>query len=68
VSRWFLLRAYHIEHALPLQTPQTGGLLPRPSRVGDGTYICGDHCDLASINGAIVSGRRAAEAIIEDLN
>jgi hypothetical protein len=28
--------------------------------------VCGDHRDNASINGAMLSGRRAAEAVIED--
>ena len=31
-------------------------------------YVCGDHRDNASIQGAMVSGRRAAEAVIEDLS
>jgi predicted NAD/FAD-dependent oxidoreductase len=30
-------------------------------------YVCGDHRDNASIQGAMVSGRRAAEAVIADL-
>jgi hypothetical protein len=29
--------------------------------------MCGDHLDTASIQGAMVSGRRAAEAVIADL-
>ena len=32
-----------------------------------GAGLAGDHRDNASIQGAMVSGRRAAEAVIEDL-
>ncbi|MDF2740823.1 MAG: hypothetical protein K0S88_2191, partial [Actinomycetia bacterium] len=32
-----------------------------------GLYVCGDHRDNASINGALVSGRRTADAVLEDL-
>lgn len=38
----------------------------RPVRWQPGIYVCGDHRDNASIQGAMVSGRRAAEAILED--
>ena len=33
-------------------------------RFGDGLYVCGDHRDTASIQGALVSGRRTAEVIL----
>jgi hypothetical protein len=38
----------------------------RDVRVRPGVYVCGDHRDNASINGALESGRRAAEAVLED--
>lgn len=31
-------------------------------------YVCGDHVETASLNGAIHSGKRAAEAVIAELN
>jgi monoamine oxidase len=31
-------------------------------------YLAGDHRDNASINGALRSGRRAAEAVLADLS
>jgi predicted NAD/FAD-dependent oxidoreductase len=34
--------------------------------VRPGLYVCGDHVDNASINGAMESGRRAAEAVLAD--
>jgi hypothetical protein len=39
----------------------------QPVRIGNGLCVCGDHRDKASINGAMVSGRRAAEAVLHDL-
>lgn len=65
-STWQLLRSYRIAHAQPQQFP--GALEPpqRPVRTRPGVYVCGDHRDNASINGAMASGRRAAEAVISD--
>jgi phytoene dehydrogenase-like protein len=65
---WKFLKSYRIPHAQPQQFP--GALEPpqRPVRVRPGVYICGDHRDTASINGAMVSGRRAAEAVLADLS
>ena len=31
--------------------------------LGDGRFVCGDHRDTASVQGAMVSGRRAATAV-----
>jgi hypothetical protein len=38
--------------------------LRQPVALGDGLYVAGDHRDTASIQGAIVSGRRAAAAVL----
>ena len=64
---WQYLRNYRIPHAQPQQFP--GALEPaqRPVRIRPGVYLCGDHRDNASIHGAMVSGRRAAEAVLADL-
>jgi glycine/D-amino acid oxidase-like deaminating enzyme len=35
----------------------------RVARLRDGLFVCGDHRDTASIQGAMVSGRRAAAAV-----
>lgn len=64
---WRHLRTYWIHHAQPRQRPGRPASLPRPARLQPGLYICGDHTDVASIQGALASGRRAAEAVIEDL-
>jgi phytoene dehydrogenase-like protein len=67
-SSWRYLKSYRIPHAQPQQFP--GALDPpqRPVRVRPGVYMCGDHRDNASINGAMLSGRRAAEAVLSDLS
>jgi phytoene dehydrogenase-like protein len=64
---WRFLRSYRITHAQPQQYP--GALEPpqRPVRIRPGVYTCGDHRDNASIDGALASGRRAAEAVVSDL-
>lgn len=66
VKRWDLLRSYRIAHALPLQAPPALDPHERNVRLGAGVYVCGDHRDQASIQGALTSGRRAAEAVIAD--
>jgi phytoene dehydrogenase-like protein len=62
---WRHLRTYRIANALPEQSPASGGAGPQENRVRPGLYVCGDHRDTASINGALLSGRRTAEAILE---
>jgi phytoene dehydrogenase-like protein len=68
VRSWKFLRSYRIPHAQPAQLP--GALDPpeRAVRIRPGVYVCGDHRDNASINGAMVSGHRAADALISDLS
>jgi phytoene dehydrogenase-like protein len=61
---WQHLRTYRIAHALPDLTPLR--VSEQPARLRRGLYVCGDHRATASINGAMVSGRKAAEALIED--
>jgi phytoene dehydrogenase-like protein len=65
---WQFLRSYSIVHAQPQQF--VGALEPpeRPVRIRPGVYVCGDHRDNASIHGAMVSGRRAAEAVLSDFS
>jgi len=67
-STWQFLRGYYLTHAQPQQFP--GALEPpqRPVRVRPGVYVCGDHRDHASIHGAMVSGRRSAEAVLADFS
>lgn len=65
VDGWRLLRTDHIHHAQPVQRPP---FTPRKRvRLGDGRYVAGDHRDTSSIQGALFSGRRVAEAVHTDL-
>lgn len=66
VEDWRLLRAMHIRHALPAQPPDLLREVHKSVRQR-GHYVCGDWCDTASLNGAMASGRRCAEAILHDL-
>ncbi|MBX7247216.1 MAG: FAD-dependent oxidoreductase [Candidatus Sumerlaeaceae bacterium] len=67
VYKWRHLRTYRISNALPDQSPPALEPAERPVTVREGVYVCGDHRDTASIQGAMVSGRRAAEALLKDL-
>ena len=61
---WRHLRTYHIRHAQPEQLPGALEPVERPVRLENGLFVCGDHRDTASLHGAMVSGRRAAEAVL----
>ncbi|KAI5056812.1 hypothetical protein GOP47_0028883 [Adiantum capillus-veneris] len=65
VDAWKHLRTYRIKLAQPDQTPPTD-LLKDP-RILAGIYVCGDHRDSATFDGALVSGRRAAQALLADV-
>jgi hypothetical protein len=63
---WELVASYDIPHALPAMTAPH--CFRKPVRVaGTGVYVAGDHRDTSSIQGALVSGRRAADAVLADL-
>jgi predicted NAD/FAD-dependent oxidoreductase len=64
-SRWPLVQRYEIAHALPSMPPPHE--IRRPVRLGDGVYVCGDHRDTSSLQGALASGARAARAVLTDL-
>jgi glycine/D-amino acid oxidase-like deaminating enzyme len=59
---WQLLTTHVIPHALPAMPPPL--TVRKQISFGDDLYVCGDHRDTASIQGALVSGRRTAEAIL----
>ena len=66
VSSWRHLRTYRIPYAQPPATVPTD--LRRPVALVDGAvYTCGDHRESASLEGAIVSGVRAASAVLESM-
>ncbi|MBK8293387.1 MAG: FAD-dependent oxidoreductase [Solirubrobacterales bacterium] len=63
VSAWQHLKTYRIEHALPAF--ESGRQKPdgEPPLLDSGVFICGDHRETPSIQGALVSGRKAAGAV-----
>jgi predicted NAD/FAD-dependent oxidoreductase len=63
VHRWRHVRTYRIGHAQPDQTAPALDVPQRSVKLADGLYVCGDHRESASINGALSSGWRAAQAV-----
>lgn len=65
VDGWRFLRVYRVLHALPdlrrLDPPE------RAFRLADSLYVTGDWRRDGSINGALVAGRHAADAVRADL-
>lgn len=62
VDSWQVLRTDHIAHGQPDSRPP---FHPKRSiSVGDGLFVCGDHRDTPSIQGALFSGRRCGEAVV----
>ena len=61
VSSWRHLRTDHIRRGLPEQLPHGSA----PSSIHQaGVWVCGDHLSSASIEGAVVSGKQTAAAIL----
>lgn len=60
-ASWELLRRDDIPHALPALPPPMRR--PSPARIGDGLHIAGDHRETPSIQGALLSGMRAARSV-----
>lgn len=66
VTSWRLLKIYRIPHALPSQRLLSIDPPRLPVKLASGLYLCGDHLEHGSIQGAMVSGRRAADAALAD--
>jgi len=63
VDAWEHLRTYKIAHGQPDQQPPFN---PKKNvSLGGGLFVCGDHRDTGSIQGALFSGRRCAESVVE---
>jgi len=62
---WDLLVRHDVPRALPRSMPPLHAR--QPVEVGDGRFVCGDHRDTPSIQGALVSGRRTARAVAKAL-
>ena len=65
---WERLAEYVLPRALPaMPSPHDFTKPVRVASTGGRVYVAGDHRDTSSIQGALVSGRRAAEAVLADL-
>ncbi|MFM7879312.1 MAG: NAD(P)/FAD-dependent oxidoreductase [Acidimicrobiaceae bacterium] len=65
VDGWSHLKTYRITHAGPEQQPPFN---PKQKvSLGNGLFVCGDHRDTGSIQGALYSGRRCGEAVLASL-
>ena len=68
VREWELLRTYDLPQALPAQPVGLRNRFEKPVKVDAGLFVCGDHREHASLQGAMRAGRRAAEAILYDFD
>jgi phytoene dehydrogenase-like protein len=62
VRKWTVVGGYPVTHALP-QCAHADWQQSNP-RLMDGVYVCGDYRETPSIQGALASGRRAAESVL----
>jgi len=61
VDGWRHLRTYRIAHAGVEQRPPFAP--KRNIALGNGVFVCGDHRDTGSLQGALFSGRRCGELV-----
>lgn len=74
LERWFgraarsyrHLRTYRIAEAVPALVPPALEPAARRVRLGPGLFVCGDHRETPTIQGALASGRRAAQAVLQE--
>ncbi|MFF4338542.1 FAD-dependent oxidoreductase [Kitasatospora sp. NPDC001540] len=62
---WEFLTVRHVADAVVSMPPPHH--FRRSVRLLAGLYVCGDHRDTGTVQGALVSGRRAAAAVLRDL-
>lgn len=63
-GNWTHVATYPIPDALPMMSAPHD--VEQSVRLSSGVYIAGDYRQVSSINGALASGRRAAEALLTD--
>jgi len=67
VANWQQLAVYEIAYAQPRQEPRDLVVMARDVQLSARLYVAGDHRDTGTIQGALVSGRRAAAAILTEM-
>ncbi|MCX7835541.1 MAG: FAD-dependent oxidoreductase [bacterium] len=67
VNVWRSLAIFTIENAHPLQLPVLQPLKFTPQEPYQNVFICGDYCNISSINGAMTSGRQVGEMVLHRL-
>ena len=65
IDSWQTLAVHRIHHGQPRQRPPFAP--KRPVETADGVFVCGDHRDTASSQGALFSGRRCAHRVLAAL-
>ena len=66
VNEWRHLRTDRIQRALPPLGALPPGNRTTSPRLAAGLYLCGDYRESGTLDGALASGRKAAEAILAD--
>ena len=66
VASWTFERTYRVPYAQPRQRLDKSSLEGSPA-YSEAIYVCGDHLTDPSLNGALASGRRAADACLKSL-
>lgn len=73
VDQWRHLKTILVENALPVQNQLLPSRFARttqhPNESSDsGPIVCGDYTDIASIQGAMLSGRLAGDSLVQQLS
>jgi phytoene dehydrogenase-like protein len=66
VDDWRHLRTDHISRALPPVEILPHSPHGTPPRAANGLYLCGDYRESGTLDGALLSGRKAADAVLTD--
>lgn len=66
VDEWRHLRTDRIHRALPPTSVLSSGDPIASPRVAERLYLCGDYRESGTLDGALLSGRKAAESILSD--
>lgn len=66
VDNWEVLKIYRIPHSQSAQNPDF--VFKRDTVVGNGVFVCGDHRNSPTLDGAFESGRDAAEQVLRSMD